>query len=86
MRSIASSSDGSRADTNHFPLFAFGANSVSGDVAVTGAIRKATVDIVSGATLVDAAGDVNTRNHHGLIRGRGRTLSGRRMNRRLPDT
>ncbi|QGG00650.1 filamentous hemagglutinin family protein [Pseudomonas aeruginosa] len=25
------SSDGSRADTNHFPLFAFGANSVSGE-------------------------------------------------------
>ena len=35
------------------------ANSVSGDVAVTGTVRRATVDIVSGSTLVDAAGDVN---------------------------
>ena len=38
------------------------ANSVSGDVAVTGTIRRATVDIVSGSTLVDAAGDVNAIN------------------------
>jgi len=38
------------------------ANSVSGDVAATGTIRKATVDIVSGATLIDAAGDVNSIN------------------------
>jgi hypothetical protein len=38
------------------------ANSVSGDIAATGTIRKATVDIVSGTTMIDAAGDVNAIN------------------------
>ncbi|MBD3941265.1 DUF4097 family beta strand repeat protein [Microbacterium sp. NEAU-LLC] len=36
------------------------ANSVSGDVAATGALRKATIDTVSGAALVDSAGDILT--------------------------
>jgi hypothetical protein len=36
------------------------ANSVSGDVAATGALRKATIDTVSGAALVDSAGEVLT--------------------------
>jgi hypothetical protein len=35
------------------------ANSVSGDVAATGALRKATIDTVSGAMLVDSTGDVH---------------------------
>jgi hypothetical protein len=38
------------------------ANSVSGDVAATGAIRKATIDTVSGAMLVDSTGDVHAVN------------------------
>ena len=33
------------------------ANSVSGDVAATGSLRKATIDTVSGAMLVDTTGD-----------------------------
>lgn len=33
------------------------ANSVSGDVAATGSLRKATIDTVSGAMLVDSTGD-----------------------------
>ena len=33
------------------------ANSVSGDVAATGSLRKATIDTVSGALLVDTSGD-----------------------------
>jgi len=33
------------------------ANSVSGDVAATGSLRKATIDTVSGAVLVDTTGD-----------------------------
>jgi len=41
---------------------ALSANSVSGDVAATGALRKATVDTVSGATLVDSTGDVHAVN------------------------
>ncbi len=36
------------------------ANSVSGDVAATGSLRKATIDTVSGAMLVDSAGDLYT--------------------------
>lgn len=36
------------------------ANSVSGDVAATGAIRKATIDTVGGAMLVDSTGRVDT--------------------------
>ena len=36
------------------------ANSVSGDVAATGALRKATIDTVSGAALVDSSGDILT--------------------------
>ena len=39
---------------------ALGANSVSGDVAATGAIRKATIDTVSGAMLVDSTGDMHS--------------------------
>jgi len=35
------------------------ANSVSGDVAATGSIRKATIDTVSGAMLVDSTGRVD---------------------------
>lgn len=35
------------------------ANSVSGDVAATGSLRKATIDTVSGAMLVDSTGDVH---------------------------
>jgi hypothetical protein len=38
---------------------ALSANSVSGDVAATGSLRKATIDTVSGAMLVDSAGDVH---------------------------
>jgi len=34
------------------------ANSVSGDVAATGSLRKTTIDTVSGAMLIDTAGDV----------------------------
>ena len=34
------------------------ANSVSGDVAATGTLRKATIDTVSGAMLVDSNGDM----------------------------
>jgi len=37
---------------------ALNANSVSGDVAATGALRKATIDTVSGAVLVDSTGDI----------------------------
>jgi hypothetical protein len=35
------------------------ANSVSGDVAATGTLRKATIDTVSGAMLVDSAGEAH---------------------------
>jgi len=38
---------------------ALGANSVSGDVAATGALRKATIDTVSGSMLVDSTGDLH---------------------------
>lgn len=38
---------------------ALSANSVSGDVAATGSIRKATIDTVSGAMLVDSTGPVD---------------------------
>ena len=38
----------------------FNANSVSGDVAVTGAIRRATIDTVAGASLIDARGAIET--------------------------
>jgi Putative adhesin len=38
---------------------ALSANSVSGDVAATGSLRKATIDTVSGAMLVDTSGDAN---------------------------
>ncbi len=38
------------------------ANSVSGDVAATGSVRKATVDTVSGAALVDSTGPVSAVN------------------------
>ena len=37
---------------------ALNANSVSGDVAATGSLRKATIDTVSGAMLVDSTGDI----------------------------
>ena len=37
---------------------ALSANSVSGDVAATGTLRKATIDTVSGAMLVDSTGDI----------------------------
>ncbi|MDN3497277.1 DUF4097 family beta strand repeat-containing protein [Planococcus sp. APC 4015] len=37
---------------------AISANSVSGDVAATGAVRKATVDTVSGAIVVDSTGPI----------------------------
>jgi hypothetical protein len=37
---------------------ALAANSVSGDVAATGSLRKATIDTVSGAMLVDSSGDL----------------------------
>ncbi len=37
---------------------ALNANSVSGDVAATGSLRKATIDTVSGALLVDSTGDI----------------------------
>ena len=36
------------------------ANSVSGDVAATGSLRKATIDTVSGAMLVDTTGDAQS--------------------------
>jgi hypothetical protein len=39
---------------------ALSANSVSGDVATTGEVRKATIDTVSGATLVDSTGAVSS--------------------------
>ena len=39
---------------------ALSANSVSGDVAATGALRKATIDTVSGAMLVDSTGDIHS--------------------------
>lgn len=38
---------------------ALSANSVSGDVAATGSLRKATVDTVSGAMLIDSTGDLH---------------------------
>lgn len=38
------------------------ANSVSGDIAVTGTLRQATVDTVSGATLIDTTGAVDSLN------------------------
>ena len=38
---------------------ALSANSVSGDVAATGALRKATIDTVSGAMLVDSTGEAH---------------------------
>ncbi len=38
------------------------ANSVSGDIAATGTVRKATIDTVSGAMLVDAHGPVHAVN------------------------
>ena len=41
---------------------ALGANSVSGDVAATGALRKATIDTVSGSMLVDSTGDLHAVN------------------------
>ena len=41
---------------------ALNANSVSGDVSVTGDVSKATVDIVSGATWIDAAGRIGSVN------------------------
>jgi len=37
---------------------AFAANTVSGDVTIAGAVRKATVDSVSGATMIDAFGPI----------------------------
>lgn len=39
---------------------ALSANSVSGDVAATGSLRKATVDTVSGAILIDSTGDLQS--------------------------
>ncbi len=41
---------------------ALGANSVSGDVAATGSLRKATIDTVSGAMLVDSTGELYSAN------------------------
>lgn len=41
---------------------ALSANSVSGDVAATGTLRKASIDTVSGAMLVDSAGRINAVN------------------------
>jgi len=41
---------------------ALSANSVSGDVAATGSLRKATIDTVSGAMLVDSTGDLHSVN------------------------
>lgn len=41
---------------------ALSANSVSGDVAATGTIRKATIDTVSGAMLVDSVGPTEAVN------------------------
>jgi hypothetical protein len=41
---------------------ALSANSVSGDVAATGSVRKASIDTVSGAMLVDAHGPLHTVN------------------------
>lgn len=37
---------------------ALNANSVSGDVAATGSLRKATIDTMSGALLVDSTGEI----------------------------
>ncbi|MCC2032945.1 DUF4097 family beta strand repeat-containing protein [Microbacterium allomyrinae] len=39
---------------------ALNASSVSGDVAATGALRKASIETVSGAMLVDSTGDLNS--------------------------
>ena len=52
---------------------ALGANSVSGDVAATGTLRKATIDTVSGAMLVDSTGEahqvaLNTVNGNATVR------------------
>lgn len=52
---------------------ALSANSVSGDVAATGALRKATIDTVSGSILVDSTGEVsavslNTISGSGTVR------------------
>ena len=49
------------------------ANSVSGDVAATGALRKATIDTVSGSILVDSTGEMsavslNTISGSGTVR------------------
>jgi hypothetical protein len=41
---------------------ALSANSVSGDVAATGTLRKASIDTVSGAMLVDSAGRIHAVN------------------------
>ncbi|MBB2977085.1 DUF4097 and DUF4098 domain-containing protein YvlB [Microbacterium endophyticum] len=41
---------------------ALSANSVSGDVAVIGTVRKASIDTVSGAMLIDSTGDVHQIN------------------------
>lgn len=41
---------------------ALGANSVSGDIAATGRLRKATIDTVSGAMLVDSTGELHAVN------------------------
>ncbi|MFT4281814.1 DUF4097 family beta strand repeat-containing protein [Microbacterium sp.] len=41
---------------------ALSANSVSGDVAATGSLRKASIDTVSGAMLVDSVGRLNAVN------------------------
>jgi hypothetical protein len=42
------------------------ANSVSGDVAATGSLRKATIDTVSGAMLVDTTGDAQAVSLNGV--------------------
>jgi hypothetical protein len=42
------------------------ANSVSGDVAATGSLRKATIDTVSGAILVDTTGDAQAVSLNGV--------------------
>ncbi|WP_434811444.1 DUF4097 family beta strand repeat-containing protein [Microbacterium sp. bgisy189] len=39
---------------------ALSANSVSGDIAATGALRKASVDTVSGAVLIDSTGGIQS--------------------------
>ena len=48
---------------------ALSANSVSGDVAATGALRKATIDTVSGAMLVDSTGEACTRSSLNTVSG-----------------